>query len=167
MTSAMISTAPRLAPAAADQYPDVGPGSYQLQSSIEIAAPQFTAFTSSSNRDPFGLAKGSKNPNSVKSPSPMAYDVREKLIKKQPVCSSALNSGTKRFHQEQPWGPLKENWTEEKGIGNSFKKKSFSKPQSNPVHIDRDRNVPSIPARHQAYGFEEDKILLSLFEVWR
>lgn len=156
MTSAMISTAPRLAPAAADQYPNVGPGSYQLQSSIKIAAPQFTAFTSSSNRDPFGLAKGSKNPNSVKSPSPMAYDVREKLIKKQPVCSSALNSGTKRFHQEQPWGPSKENWTEEKGIGNSFKKKSFSK-QSNPVHIDRDRNVPSIPARHQAYGFEEDK----------
>ena len=156
MASAIVSTGPRMAPSAPDQYPDVGPGSYQIPSSIEIAAPQFTAFTSSSKRDPFGLQKGTKIPNPATSPSPMAYDVREKLIKKQPVCSSALNSGTKRFHQEQPWGPLKENWTEEKGIGNNFKKKSFPKPQSSPVHIEKKSNVPSIPTKHQSYGFEED-----------
>ena len=46
-----------------------------------------------------------------------------------------------------------ENWTNEKPLGKQFKK--FARPNQ-PVAIVKPANVPSIPMRHQAYGFEED-----------
>lgn len=130
-----------------------GPGTYNVPGAINIAAPSYTAFSSSSKRDPFGTSK--KKGPLVTSPSPMAYDVREKLIKNKPVLSSGFNSKTKRFSHEQAWGPLKENWTSPKPFG--MQKKAFPKPQSKPVVLETKAvKAPSIPRKHQSYGFEEN-----------
>ena len=153
MTTQFISSGCRFGENGPASPQGVGPGSYDLPCAISIAPPSYSAFSSTSKRDPFGtiIKRGQT------SPSPMAYDVREKLIKDKPVLSSGFNSKTKRFSQGQAWGPLKENWTSEKPLG--VQKKSLPQSQWKPVVVEsRITAVPSIPTKHQSYGFEEDAV---------
>lgn len=147
MAQALLNTAKRGGIEVKSDLP--GPGTYQVPGAISIGAPNYIGFSTSGKRDPFGTGKKTST-----SPSPMAYLVRENLIKKQPVCASAFNTRTKRFEDERPWGPLREDWTELKPMGKQIK--AFPKPQTSPVLLAKPPHVPSIPMRHQAYGFEEE-----------
>ena len=147
MASALISTSKRIDSSNTGQGPSPGPGQYNIPPAITVSSPNFVGFQSSAKRNPFGSLK-------TTSPSPMAYLVRENLLKKQPVCSSDFNSKTKRFDDGQAWGPLRETWTEVPAMGKH--PKAFPKPQTSPLIIEPPPRVPSIPQRHQSYGFEED-----------
>jgi len=74
--------------------------------------------------------------------------------KSQPVCSSDFNSNSTRFKQDKAWGPLKENWTDLKPMGKEYKQ--YPSPVTPKVPLEKLTTVPSIPVRHQAYGFEPD-----------
>lgn len=150
MASALISTAKRIdcrnAPVAGDVSP--GPGQYNIPAAIMVGAPNFAGFSSTAKRNPFGRASSA-------TPSPMTYLIRENLVKKAPVCSSDFNSKTKRFDDGQPWGPLQENWTSVPSMGKHIK--AFPKHKGTPVQMENPQSVPSIPRRHQCFGFEEDE----------
>lgn len=151
MTTQFLSSSKRIHGDETTSPTNLGPGSYSIPTSIQIGSPNFTGFLSSGKRNPFGnTMKGADKDV----PSPMTYIVRENLVKKQPVCSSDFNSTSKRFSVDKPWGPLKENWTDEKSMGKEYKR--YPSPVASKVPLEKPSTVPSIPMRHQSYGFEPD-----------
>lgn len=125
-------------------YSDVGPGSYVPGSSLRKSLPGFAPFSSTSKR---------MNMKGGESPPPSSYNVSEDLLKKTAV-KSAFKSKTERFKDKKtdrepgPGSyPIKSAFT--------IKKKSGPpRPVSPNSMLQPAQVAPSIPTRHQSYGYE-------------
>lgn len=131
----------------------IGPGEYNIDSSIKKSKPGFTGFSSSARRS--GDAVDSNRIVEI-TPGPGEHDVN-KLLGAQwsKSIKSSFRSGTNRFKSSiSSDTPAPTAYTIPSSI-NVKKKKHYRKTKINVDVVSLNPAVvPSIPTRHQSYGYE-------------
>ncbi len=131
---------------------EIGPGAYNLPGSIKRSKPAFTAFSSSSKRSG-ELAESNKIVEIT--PGPGEHDV-DKVLGSHWAKSikSSFRSGTQRFKSQLEQTPGPANYT----LPSSINVKKPKKYRKTKIDVDiaglNPAVVPSIPNRHQSYGYE-------------
>lgn len=137
---------------------NAGPGSYNIPSSIKQAKPTFVGFSSTSTRGP-KEAKESENKILEITPGPGEHDVSASLSKKywSKNVNSSFRSGTIRFKDEEYSTPGPTAYLLPSSI-NSKKPKKYRKTKLDvDVTALNPSTIPSIPNKHQSYGYESDR----------
>ena len=163
MVAALLSRAKRNGVGNLDKEVEgsgVGPGGYVLPSTIKKVAPSYVAFTSAAPREGINRKYG----QGTQGPGPGVYNTREKLLNAgTPAVANFKSKGSRWMKSDNDWKPGPGAYPGPAPTTIKSGKPKIYHTSKLPVNeifneIPERKIIPSIPVKHQSYGYEEDNI---------